>query len=71
MAATMNIIDNLLDSYKVISTHNTLHRADTQGVRIGKVEVVEMAGRRFRNTYWYNYSIGACTLDHVDGVEIK
>ncbi len=63
-------IDALLNSYEVLSTHETLHRADTQGVRIGKVEVVRMGGRTFRNTFWYNYTIGGTQLDHVDGVEI-
>lgn len=64
-------IDTLLASYEVISTHETLHRADTQGVRIGKIEVVRMMGRTFKNTFWYNYGVGSCTLDHVDGVEVK
>lgn len=67
----MTSIDALLNSYEILSVHHTQHRADTKGVVIGKVEVVRMGGRTFKNTYWYVWDAPGCPLHHVDGVEIE
>jgi hypothetical protein len=61
-------INALLDSYKVISDREVLHRADTRGVVITRVQTVEMAGRRFENRTWANWETGE--THHIDSVEI-
>jgi hypothetical protein len=53
---------------KVISDYPVLHTANTRGVVIGRTQIIETMGKKFKCDIWYNWDTGK--MDHVDSNEI-
>lgn len=62
---TQQQIDALLNSHKVISDHQVMHRADTKGVVVVRVLVDEMDGRRFEHKFWADWESGTAVKTTV------
>ena len=56
--------NQILDTYKVLSTRQVLHRADTQGTVVTQVDEIEFLGQRHEIKFWREWSTG--TLVRVD-----
>jgi hypothetical protein len=50
---------------KIISTEHIRHVAGTRGIRVGKIEIVEVAGSIRELRYWYDYSSDSDTPHHI------
>jgi hypothetical protein len=55
---------------KIISTEHIRHVAGTRGIRIGKIEIVEVAGELRELRYWYDYSSDNDTPHHVLTIQL-
>jgi hypothetical protein len=50
------------------SDREILHRSETRGVVVTRVQIVEIAGKLFKCSFWTQFETGA--LHHIDSVEI-
>jgi len=58
----------LLASFEIISEHEVLHRADTRGVVIAKVQRCRMGGVVADVRTWVQWETGA--VHHIDSVPV-
>jgi hypothetical protein len=52
----------------IIEDREVLHRSETRGVVITRVQKIEIGGRRFEARYWTQFETGA--LHHIDSLEL-
>ena len=53
----------------IIEDREVLHRSETRGVVITRVQKIEIDGRRFEARYWTQFETGA--LHHIDSHELE
>jgi hypothetical protein len=53
---------------RILEDREILHPVGTRGLRVTRVQTIEIGGKRFKASFWHQFETGA--LHHVDSVEV-